>query len=340
MSDLDWTFFTRVPDGDITQVYPIIGGTLSYDDSRTSVRTLSGLAWLPPQVANMNLSANDLLAYLSVDCATPVLMGTFRASSVAEQKDVLTNKDGTSGDLYHIDFSDSFVRLNGSTPQPITVQIGVPPDEAMGQIAELAGLDHAFAGSTGVVSSAVTYAPFTAYSNMLTDLALQAGQRPPWADRTGVARSVQANVVQSQIVDLATLKPLQGTIVVTDNYLTAPDLVMVYDQSAPQALTATWNSPASSPGSAFARGYSIAVGLAIQGLSSTTQAFQAAQAYGEQQLARSLSVTLAPESAIVFDGPNIIGYLGSSWLVRSWSISTAPGSTLSLVAAEVIEDTS
>lgn len=339
MSDLDWTFFTRVPDGDETQVYPIVGGTFSYDDSRTSVRTLSGLSWLPPQVANMNLSANDLLVYLTIDCGTPVLMGTMRASSVAEQKDVLTNKDGTSGDLSHIDFSDSFVKLNGSTPSPVTVQQGTPPDQAMGQIAELAGLDHAFAGSTGVVISAVTYAPFTAFSTMLSDMALQAGQRPPWADRTGVARSVTANVVQSQVVDLATLKPIQGTIVVTDNYLTAPDLVMVYDQTAPSATTATWNAPASSPGSAFARGYSIGVGLAIQGISSTTQAYQAAQAYGEQQLARSLSVTLAPESSALFDGPNLIGYLGSTWLVRSWSISTTPGSTMSLVAAEVIEDT-
>jgi hypothetical protein len=136
---------------------------------------------------------------------------------------------------------------------------------------------------------------------------------------------------------MANLKPIAGSIVITNNYLTAPDRVVVYDQTADSPTVGIWNAPPSSPGSAFQRGYSIAVGVPIQGLAGASQAQDAAQAYGEQQLARSLAVNLAPESVVLFDGPNIISYLGTSWLVRSWSISTQPGSMLSLTAAEVVE---
>ena len=339
MSTLDWTFVGRVGGSSTIQaVKPIIGGTLSYDDSRTTTRQLTGFSWIPTEIAKINLSADYLLAYVSVDGATPQLVATLRAASSAQQKDVLTNSDGTLGDLSHVDFYDTFVQLNASSEVPFVIQMGVPPDVAMAQVAALAGLNSSFAGSYGILATAVTWAPFTSYATMLSDLAGQAGHRVPWSDPYGVARSVQANTAGVTIIPLATLKPIQGTIVVTDNYLTAPDRVFVYDQSSTDAIIGIWDAPASSPGSAAARGYSIATGVAIQGLSSTSQAVNAAQAYGEQQLARTLSVTLAPESILLLDGPNIISYLGANWLVRSWSLATQPGSTLSLVAAEVIDE--
>lgn len=336
MATLTWTFAGRAPSGALTAVKPIIGGTFNYDDSRTTARSISGLAWTPLELAKIALSSDDLLVYLAIDGGQPVLMGTFRASGASYQKDVLTNPDGTAGDLAHIEFVDEFVRLNASSEQPFMVQVGTPPDIAMGMIADKAGLNHAFAGSTGSMASTVVWSPFTTYSTILDDLAIQAGHRPPWADRSGVARSVQANVVSSQVVTLDSLKPIAGSIVVTDNYLSAPDRVVAYDQSASAPLVGIWNAPASSPGSAAKRGYSIAVGLPIQGLASVSQAQSAAQTAGEQQIARSLAVTISPESAVLLDGPNVISYLGSSWLVRSWSISTQLGGTLSLVAAEVI----
>lgn len=337
MARLDWTFAARSRSGTLTPVKPIIGGTFSYDDSRTTARTLSGLAWLPVELAKIDLSGDDLIVYLALDGGTPVQMAVMRATSSADQKDILTLPDGTAGDLSHVDFADDFIRLNASSEQPFIVTVGTPPDGAMAMVADIVGLDHAFAGSNGPMSDTVSWAPFTPLATILNDLALQAGQRPPWSDRLGVARSVQANVIDTQIIDLATLKPIQGTIAVSNNYLSAPDRVVVYDQSALAPLVGIWNAPASSPSSAFRRGYSIAVGVAIQGVASVSQAQQTAQAYGERQMARSLSVTLAPEAVLLLDGPVILSYLDTTWLVRSWSIATQPGSTLSLVAAEVVE---
>lgn len=336
MPSLDWTFYGRAPSGALTLVKPIVGGTFNYDDSRTTTRSLEGLAWTPTELAKISLVSDDLLVYLTVDGLPAQLMATMRATSSAFQKDVLTDADGSSGDLAHIEFADEFIRLNASSEQPFIVFVGTNPDLAMGMIADKAGLQHAFAGSTGPMASTVTWAPFTTYATILDDLAIQAGHRPPWADRSGVARSVQANVVSTTVMPLDQLKPEAGTIVVTENYLTAPDRVVAFDQSAAAPIIGIWNAPASSPNSAAKRGYSIAVPLPIQGLASVSQGESAARAAGEQQLARSLSVTVSPESALLLDGPNILSYLGSNWLVRSWSITTTPGSSLSLVAAEVI----
>lgn len=335
MPALDWTFYGRTPSGATTPVKPIIGGTLGYDDSRTTARTLSGLAWIPVELAKMALASDDLLVYLSIDGATPVLMATMRATEASYQKDVLLNDDGTVGDLAHIEFADSFVRLNAATEFPFTATIGTPPDVAMGQIADKAGLTHAFAGSSGPMASTVVWAPFTTYATILNDLALQAGHRPPWADRMGIARSVAASVVGTSVLALDSLLPVQGTIVVTEGYLSAPDRVVCFDQSANSALVGTWDAPASAPNSATKRGYSIAVPLPIQGLASVAQAQASAQAFGQLQMARQLSATVSPESAVLLDGPIVLSYLGTYWLVRSWSIATNQESTLALVAAEV-----
>lgn len=337
MGALDWFLVARQPGGSAILVKPIIAGTFDFDATRVATRQLTGFSWTPTELAKIDLSSDDLLVYVSVDGAPSTQVATMRASSSAQQKDVLTNPDGTSGDLSHIDFADVFVRLNASSEVPFTVAVGTPPDVAMGVIADKAGLDHAFAGSIGPMASTVTWAPFTTFSTILNDLALQAGQRAPWANRIGVARSALATVVGTEVIALADLKPVTGTIVVTDNYLTAPDRVVVSDQSASSALVGTWDAPAVSPASAARRGYSIAVGVSIQGMASASQAAAAARVYGERQLARSLAATIAPESVLLLDGPNIISYLDANWLVQSWSLSTAPGSTMTLAATEVID---
>lgn len=337
MGSLDWFFAARPPGGTAVLVKPIIAGSFDFDSSRVTTRQLTGFSWTPDELNKMDLASDDLLVYVSIDGATAVQVATMRASSAIDQKDVLTNPDGTAGDLAHVDFADVFVRLNAASELPFTVAIGTPPDIAMGMIADKAGLDHAFAGSTGPMSSTVSWAPFTTYSSILNDLALQAGHRTPWANRIGVARSVIATVVGTEVIALDDLKPVAGTIQVTNNYLTAPDRVVVSDQSASSAIVGIWNAPASSPASAARRGYSIAVGVSIQGLASASQAEAAATVYGERQLARTLAATIAPESVVLLDGPNIISYLDTNWLVQSWSLSTAPGSTMTLAATEVVD---
>lgn len=338
MTIVNWTFYGRNPSNQLTLVKPIVGGNLSYDDSRTTVRTLTGLAWTPAELAKISLVRDDLLVYLAINGGTPVLMGTFKATSSSYQKDALTYR-GVASDIAHIDFSDVFVQLNASSPSPIIAVAGLQPDQIMGMIADKAGLDHAFAGSSAGLSSTVTWAPFTTLASILGDLAVQAGQRPPWADRNGVARSVAANVIETAIIDLATFKPEQGTIVITENYLTAPDEVVVYDQQALTPVVGVWDAPSAAPNSAFNRGYSIAVGVAIQGLASASQGNSAAQAYGEQQSARTLAASCDPKAAILLDGPQIISYDSTNWIIRSWSIGTAVGSSLQLSASEVVTGT-
>ena len=129
------------------------------------------------------------------------------------------------------------------------------------------------------------------------------------------------------------MKPQANTIVVTDTYLGAPNRIIVYDSASTTALVGQWDAPSAAPHSFQKRGYRITQRVTQQGLFSGQQAQDAAKTLGEQASARTLSASIEP--TFLLDGPVIISYLGVLWLVRHWTIGTAPGSMLSFDATEL-----
>jgi hypothetical protein len=61
-----------------------------------------------------------------------------------------------------------------------------------------------------------------------------------------------------------------------------------------------------------------------------------ARTLGERARSRQLKATILPTHRL--DGPTIVSYDGSLWLVNNWNISLAAGSTMTITAEEVLED--
>jgi hypothetical protein len=70
-----------------------------------------------------------------------------------------------------------------------------------------------------------------------------------------------------------------------------------------------------------------------QGLLGNAHADEIAAGLGEQALTRQLDCEIQPTS--VLDGPVVLSYGGTLWLLQNWSIDTAPGSTMQLTATEL-----
>lgn len=329
-----WRFVSVKPSGHALEIYPSTTGELSYDDSNSPRYTLTGFVFLPLSMHRFNPNTDYVQAYLTIDDVFYNL-GRYYATSLSRQKDVILSPDDDEvSDLIHIDFADGFVKLQASTEAPVVALTGADPSDIMRDAAEAAGFPTAIAASDSRLGNDTTWDAFTSLYEIIDSVYPLAGHRPPWISFAGVFRSVAARQVEAEAIQLESLDPVAGTVTISETSLSAPNRVVVYDDQAPYPLVGVWNAPASAPHSFANRGYYITLPQPQQGLANITAAQQAAETIGEQLTARTLTATIFPTPEL--DGPKILEYDGSLWLIRSWSLSTAPGSLIDLEATELI----
>lgn len=338
--EIGWRFYAQRPGGIEVEIHPTTTGDFSYDDSSDIRTTLSGLIFLPDQLVLFDMNRDVLRAQLIID-GLVYDFGRFYAASLSRQKDVMLtdldaqSEEATSEDLVHIEFADGFIKLSASSEDPISIGKGGDPAQIILDLAKASGFSTAVANSEFLFAEPVVWDSFTPYISIINELVPVAGHRPPWVDQSGIFRSVSANVVDTEVIALEDLHPIMHSIVISEVYLTAPNRVVVYDDQSGYPLRGVWNAPASAPHSFANRGYYVTQASPQQGLQSVDAAERAAKALGEQLTARILDATIFPTQRI--DGPTVISYDDTLWLVRSWGISTAPGSTMTIRATELID---
>lgn len=335
-----WRFYAQRPGGIEVEIHPTRTGEFSYDDSSDIRTSLSGFVFLPDQLVLFDVNRDVLRAQIIIDSFV-YDFGRYYAASLSRQKDVMLtdldaqSEEATSEDLVHIEFADGFIKLSASSEDPISIGKGGDPAQIIIDLAERAGFFTAVANSQSLFGEPVVWDSFTPYISIINELVPVAGHRPPWLDHSGVFRSVSANVVETEVIALEDLHPLMHTIVISEAYLSAPNRVVVYDDQSGYPLRGVWNAPASAPHSFANRGYYVTQASPQQGLQSVDAAERAAKALGEQLTARTLDAMILPTAAL--DGPTVISYDDTLWLVRSWSLGTEPGATMSIRATELID---
>lgn len=308
-------------------------GQFTHDQSRAVRRAISGFTLLPSEAAKLDLARDSVHAFLRVDDVS-YPMGIFYFTESNRQKDAIIGTDGLPTDLIHVSLSDQFIRLQRSDEVPRVALDGADPSQEMIKYIGEAGVPHSVTGSDSNISEDVVWQPFTTYEAIVSQLAELAGHRRPWADNYGVIRSVASQVVDSEVIPLEDLQPIAGSIVVTENYLSAPNRVVVYDDQSSSPIVGSWDAPASAPNSASNRGWVQTAGVQAQGLSGVVHAQRVARTIGEQMAARRLAGDIVPTNRL--DGPVILSWDGALWLVNGWSVSTTVGSVMSFDAGELI----
>lgn len=338
-----WSFRLRNPSGLTREIHPIVdGATLSHDSTRRVRRTVTSLKFLQEERDGIDFSADRVEVYMRVQrIADPdpvdYPIGVFNFTNSARQVNAYRRPDtGEAADLWIVELSDELVRLHRNTGAPETVLSGADPTFEMNRILEAADLLHAIAGSASDTQEDFTWDGSTKELDKFYQLAEVAGHRPPWADNLGIIRSVAAAVIEEDIIKLEEKAfTVEGTVAITENYLTAPNRVIVVD-SGPNAyaIRGQWDAPSVAPHSLANRGYVQTEIVAMQGLSGTEHANEVARTIGEQYAARTLSVTLATPTNVL-DGPVVFSFSGVVWLLDSWSISFAPDGQMQINATEI-----
>lgn len=333
-----WIFRRFNANGVKVQFSPPLGVTISHDQGRKVRRTVSGVTLIPDEAEAIDLSQDQVEVIMTrrddrTDVVTEHRMGIFNFTGSTRNCDAAVNVAGVTSDILHVDLGDNTVRLLRSSEIPRFVPAGTDPTQLAIQILEGAGMKHAIAGSVSALIADTSWQPFTTDSDILEQLDEIGGHRRFWADNDGVIRSVSANIVVTEIIALEDLLPVAKTIAITDNYLSAPNRVVVQDDTAQYPTVGVWDAPSSSPSSAFRRGYVLTQGVSQQWLTGPVHAERIAQTMGEQLSASSLTADILP--TWLLDGPRVLSYRNRLWLLSGWSISTDVGSNMSISASEV-----
>lgn len=323
--------------GGETTFYPFAeSGTLSYDATRDVSKTLSGLTLPPSESVKLTDPARMELELTLVRDDVEYLMGYYSFLEDTLQKSVVVDADGNTADLRTVSLGDRQARLlrNDGTAQ--TLLGGFDPSLEMQILLSDSSLPASVSGSVNIAASPVTWDGTATVLSKVKELAELAGHRPPWMDNQGVIRSVQSNLRYGFPTVLEDLEPVSGSIGVSSTYLSAPNRVVVSDNSFPgYTLMGTWEAPASAPHSFFRLGYYRTEVVEIQGLGSSSHAQVVAQTIGERRMARQLDFQCLPTHLL--DGPVVISYDGVEWLLQNWSVDMSPGSFMQVTCEEMTD---
>lgn len=307
---------------------------MSFDLTRDTPKTITGITATPNEWAVVDPRLDQIAVALKIDGLT-YPMGSFVFSELTRQKGVVRLDDGSAGDMVTTSLADRCMLLNRNTGAAQSVFPTFDPSQVMQEILAGDGVPYSVAASANLSTNAITWDGSVTDLAKVRELGTLAGHRPLWMDNNGVIRSVASQVIDTEIIPLSTLQPVAGSIGIVEQFLTAPNRVIVSDNSAVQAsIRGQWDAPASAPHSEANRGYVRTEVQQLQGLGSGAHAQDVAATIGEAFTARNLSAQILPTHRL--DGPVVISYDGANWLVTGWSVSMAPGELMSLDAQELL----
>lgn len=330
-----WIFFLKNNAGGLVQLHPTIDGEMSFDTTRDVRRTISGQVLLPTEFSKLPSSGAEMYAFLVRD--TDVYpMGVFLLSELSLQPDVILDPDDPTSvaDLVHVSWGDRFLRLRANDGTSQNIFEGADPSFEMSQLLTAADLPYSIANAVSLTSADLVWDGTARLYEKISTLAELAGHRPPWMDNTGTFRSVVGGLDPYDIIQLEDLLPVADSIMVSENYLNAPNRVIVVDSSgASFPIRGQWDAPASAPHSEFRRGWVQTEIIQVQGLRTSDHAESVARTAGESFTGRTLNCSLARPTHVL-DGPIFLRYAEANWIVTNWSVGLGPNEPMSLEAVE------
>jgi hypothetical protein len=309
-------------------------GDYTFDLSRDVVRAIGGLVLLPDDRSKVNLSSDWVEPYIVLD-GVRYQMGRFVFSEDVEQRNVVLDENGTTANLTNVALADQTTMLLRNDGRPETLYAGFRPTFEMERMVfDSKYLNTSIEADDSANTETISWDGTTSVLSKVRQLAELAGHMTPWLDNFGTLRSVSANRIYGTVLKLDEDLFLgdSDSVSVTNNYLTIPNRVIVTSTSSDSQIVGVWDAPASWPSSAAQRGYIQATTEQVQGLHSSADAEKVAASIGRRLSARKLSFRAIP--TYVLDGPRVLSYDDALWTVTSWSMSTSPGSQMSVEAEE------
>lgn len=321
-------------------IYPAAGGSLDYSYDRDVSKTLRGLVFLPEDAREID-PVRDEIRVTFIDGDARKQMGYYVATESVRQRDVLLDPDTNEvADLLTLGFGDRMALLIRSDGTSQTVRGGFDPSQVAIDLLRFVDVPYSIEGSASMAGDTVVWEGDKTILDKFAELAVLAGHRPPWMNHDGVIRSVVSRTPQElddQVVPVEELAVEASSIIVTDTYLGAPNVVIVVANSGGLIgpIAGRWDAPSIAPNSFARRGYQYTHIETRQGVLDAAHAEAVARSIGERAVARSLDFRCRPTARI--DGPTILKYDGALWVTKGYSIDLGPNGMMSVTAEELTE---
>jgi hypothetical protein len=132
---------------------------------------------------------------------------------------------------------------------------------------------------------------------------------------------------------------IENSLVRSQDYLTAPNYVVVTDTAANQTpLRGVWRAPASAPHSEVQRGYAVGKYITVTGMTDQAEIDREAQRQGEYLMnAGAWAEWLSPVDPR-HEAYDVLGVTGERMLETTWSIVCVPGQPMKHKALRIFSD--
>jgi hypothetical protein len=331
-----WRWEVESPTGTKVPWYPTLGGTLDFDQTREVPRAVAGLSSIAQESAKFVTLKDKARLYMVREGEEDTLMGTFYLSENTIQLEAYVD-DNTLYDINHLGLGDTFLLLRRSTGEAETIFSGSDPAQEMQRLLDEAGIPSAISGSAYSIQGDITWDGSQTLLSKIAQMAELAGHLPPWAEPSGIVRSESVDFVEGNVLDLATMSPAANSLAGTQNFLTAPNRVIVTgtEGTTGYALRGQWDAPAIYVYSEFQRGYVLTETVDVQGLQSSAHADEVARLIGLQNAASTLSFSIPPTHLL--NEPRLLRFRDLLWRVDSWSVPLEPNSLMQVKATLYVD---
>lgn len=310
---------TGIYQDDIT---PLRGATLTHDTTKTIKRQL-----------NLSLGVEDTAAINTIQDRIDVFMVFPNGSSYPLGRYMFTDSSRqkyVNGKLSNVVLSDEMFKID----QPITAGITGNSRTAESLIKfALAGQNVEYRLATSGFQVTTNWGIGSNLGSILESVATVGDYFSPWYGNDTLLHFIRSFDPATQICDFDfdnSNKVVQGTIIESDNLLTAPNRFIVISNAAndsTQAAFGSYDIPNNAPHSVRNRGFVIADVRTLQVPDSKTCAIVAKNIGIQNTVFEVVNLTTAPDPR--HDSYNVIRWQGANWLELGWSMALVEGGTMS-----------
>lgn len=310
----------------IGRVYPQLGVRIENNTTQLPMRRMSGFKLSADDHDAVDLIGNRIAPVMVLENGSEYPLGVFMFADA-------TDSEFSYGIETEATLVDQGLILGQTLRYPLGFDAGALVTDCMRQVAEAAGISSAYIDA----SSATLGSPLSwlaggsdTYYSVMASLAAIAGFYAPYFDNDG---RLIGRVAIDPTTSSPTITPYEagtriiaGTILRSNNLLSAPNVYMVVDTSSREApIRAEYVLPDSAPHSIARRNFAITKVTPAPGVGNNDQAYELARQLAQTEVKAYETVNFQGATDPRHDTFDIVQFLGDTYIETGWSLTCLPG---------------
>ena len=308
----------------VGEVHPEISARIENDTSSAIMRRLQ-IKITPDEYDDVNPLEHRVMPRMVLENGSEYPLGVFLWADASSPM-------WSFGSMRESTLMDQGLILGQQLRRPIGFDVGDRVTDCLRRVAEIGGITTAFIDqSPAVLGSPLSWLAGgnDTYMTILVQLSRLAGFYAPYFDNEGFLRcrvAVDPSSTTPALRYAAGGRIIAGTIIASNNLLSAPNVYVVYDNSATGApILAEYQIPDTAPHSIARRGFAIPKVTEAPGIGSNEQALALAKQLAQTEPAAYETINFQGSTDPRHDTFDVLEFLGEQYIETKWAITCQAG---------------